>query len=454
MTVTSERAGSARTRNILRDLIVLSLPTILEQICSTLLQYVDTAMVGRLGENATAAVSTTTSVNWLVGSVPFAIGISALAIASRENGAGNEAAVRKVTGMMSRLVVIGGLAMMVLCLALSPFIPVWMGAAQHIRADATAYFAIISIPMIPRFATYVFGSCMQAVKDTRTPMAINLSANILNAILNAALIYGLCMGVRGAAIATAISYTAAGCAMFAAARRKRALRYAREEFRIAPDLWAECRKISLPTLGNSAASHLGYVIFAGLVSGMGTTIFAAHSIAVTAETLFYVPGFGLRTATSSLIGNAMGEGDIEKVKSTEQVSIVITVLVMILSGVLLYAVSEPLMRVFTSSEQAALLGARMLRMVAFTEPFFGLMIVLEGVFYGMGRTRGVFFVETGCMYGIRIFFTTLVTKVWHLDLQAVWTCMIADNIAKSLLLFLLYRRMVRERSRGVAVKNR
>ena len=78
----------------------------------------------------------------------------------------------------------------------------------------------------------------------------------------------------------------------------------------------------------------------------------------------------------------------------------------------------------------------------------------EGVFYGMGRTRGVFFVETGCMYGIRIFFTTLVTKVWHLDLQAVWTCMVADNIAKSLLLFLLYRRMVRERSRSGAVKNR
>ena len=78
----------------------------------------------------------------------------------------------------------------------------------------------------------------------------------------------------------------------------------------------------------------------------------------------------------------------------------------------------------------------MLRLVALSEPFFGLMVVLEGVFYGLGRTRYAFVVESIGMWGVRIFFTFLVVRVWGLDLRAVWYCMIADNVCKAVLLAL------------------
>ena len=171
-----------------------------------------------------------------------------------------------------------------------------------------------------------------------------------------------------------------------------------------------------------------------MVSGMGTTIFAAHSLAVTAETIFYIPGYGLRTATSTLVGISLGENDIEKFHLVSKMSIIFTVGMMVFSGVVLYFVAYPLMCLLTSSRPAAMLGAQMLKMVSFTEPFFGIMIVMEGIFYGLGRTKYAFFVETFSMWGIRILFTFICVKVFALDLRAVWYCMIADNVVKAVLL--------------------
>lgn len=427
-------------KDIFKSLVLLSVPTVIEHIMSTLMQYVDTAMVGRLGEEATAAVSTTTTVNWLVSTIPFAISTGTLALIARANGEGDEERMRRYAGLSAMLSLVIGSVVTVTCLLLSPHIPVWMGAEVTVQGPAAAYFFIVSLSLVFRTFGYVFGSAIRAVKDTRTPMRINLCANILNVILNYLLIYRLGLHVRGAAIATAVSYSLAGIVMIFAARRKSALRFTARDLR--PDMASlkQYTEISLPALGTGVASCLGYVFFASMVSHMGTTVFAAHSIAVTAEELFYIPGYGFRTATSSLIGNAVGERNARKLKITEHLSIAITLLMMFASGVVLYITSSFLMKLFTPVEAVQTLGASMLRLIAFTEPFFGLMIVLEGIFYGKGKTRGVFFVETGSMWLVRILFTFLGTTFRGFTLREVWYCMIADNVCKALLLLVVYLR--------------
>ena len=429
-----------KRKEVLRSLILLSVPTVIEQIMSTLMQYVDTAMVGHLGEQATAAVSTTTAVTWLVNCVPLALSKGTLALLSRANGAGNREQMRRLAGQSAFLTLTVGTGLMLLCLILSPFIPVWMGVDEAVQGPAGRYFFIVSLTLVLRTAMYVFGAAIRSTKNTRLPMRINLASNVLNVILNYILIYAAGLGVSGAAAATAIAYGSAGLAMTAATYRTESLRWSLKDMKPDPAYLPHFGKISLPALASSAASCLGYVFFAGMVAGMGTVTFAAHSIAVNAEELFYVPGYGLRTATSSLIGNALGEGDRAKLRATEQLSIRITLLMMLLSGIILYAAAYPLMHLFTISEETAQLGAQLLRLVAFTEPFFGLMVVLEGIFYGKGQTKGVFFIETGSMWGVRILLTFLVVKVWKLGLRQVWYCMIADNICKAVMLFLLYRR--------------
>lgn len=429
----SEKKGA-----VLRLLISMSIPTMIEEIMRVLLQYVDTAMVGQLGQQATAAVSTTTTINWLIYSVPYSVEVAVMALAAKAYGAGYHRQIKKIASQALYLSLLLGVSLTALCLSLSPFIPIWMGVEESVRRPATEYFFIISLPLMLRVMNALFGGIIRATKDTKSPMIINLSANFLNIGLNALFIYGLGMGVNGAGVASAISYSLSGVAMVFLVIRRGWLVKERELMRWDGRIVGKTMKIAFPAIGTSVTSCLGYVVFAGMVSGMGTVIFAAHSIAVTAEELFYIPGYGLRVATASLVGNAIGEGNQEKQSVTEVESIFLTVGLMVLSGILLFFIAEPLMRLFTSSSEVAALGAEMLRLVALTEPFFGLMVVIEGIFYGQGKTRGVFLIETVSMWGIRIVFTWLVINLWHLSLREVWYCMIADNLTKAALLLVMY----------------
>ena len=419
---------------ILRSLIILAIPTVLEEILATLLQYVDTAMVGRLGEEATAAVNVTQSVSWLVYSIPGTVGIAVLSLISQAYGSGDKDRIQKLSKQVFYLVLVVGVLMGFLCVGLSPFIPVWMGAEEKIWQDASMYFSIVSYCMVFRVSGILYGAAIRAIQDTKTPMFINLLANLMNVVLNYLFIYGLGMGVKGAAFATMISYSVSGCLMFVAYRRKELLRYSFRSLKPEKSILKDIRSISIPLLGSSITSHMGYIVFAGLVASLGTTVFAAHSIAVTAEQIFYIAGYGLRTATSTLIGASIGEKNSRKFREVIRLSVIVTTVMMCFSGGTLYLIAKPLMSLFTNSQRVVELGAMVLAMVALSEPFFGLMIVMEGVFYGTGKTKYVFVIETFSMWCVRILCTYICVHVFGLGLNAVWLCMIADNVCKAILL--------------------
>ena len=419
-------------RRNLKSLIVLAIPVILEQILTTLLQYVDTAMVGRLGAAATASVSLTTSVNWLIGSSFSAIGVAVVAIVSAAYGAGDSDKIKRVSSQIIIYVAAVGLVIGALAVGLSPVIPVWMQADVSIQRQASVYFGIISIPLVFRASTVICACALRAVKDTRTPFVINLLANILNVILNYLLIYTAGLGVTGAAIATAVSSALAGMSMFIVMMRSQVLRCEIRPLRFDRDIFRETVRIGLPALATSTASCLGHIVFASLVSSMGTTVFAAHSIALSAETLFYLPGYGLRSATSTLIGISVGEDDHDKFKVIERQSVILTVVMMAVTGLLLFLFAEPMMRIFTPDEEVIRQGSRVLRLIAVSEHLFGLMIVSEGIYYGLGQTKITFIVATTGSWGIRILSTVICVHVLHTTLFEVWICMFADNAFRAL----------------------
>lgn len=424
--------------SILKNLIQLAIPTVLEEMMSTLLQYVDTAMVGRLGATATASVSVTTTVTWLLYCFPGAFSVAALAMISTAVGKGDNEEIKKISKQLSMIVIYMGVIVGAVSVLLSPLIPKWMGAEESIRKTAGLYFAIICAPMVFRCASRIYGAAIRGTKDTKTPMIINMIANVLNVVLNYLLIYTFSLGVTGAAIATAISYTIGGILMYFAFERNKTVRFNGHKdaisFKADKKIVRKMFDIAIPVMGTSLASCAGYIAFASLVTRMGTIVFAAHSIAVNAETIFYIPGYGLRTATSTLIGISIGERKQRKFDIVSELSIVVTVIMMCLSGVVLYFTAYPLMCFFTNNEEVARIGAEMLRLVAFSEPFFGLMIVSEGIFYGMGKTSYPFFVETFCMWGVRILATFICVRIMNMGLREVWYCMIADNVSKAILL--------------------
>ena len=434
-----------KKRENLKSLLTLAFPIVLEEILSTLLQYVDTAMVGQLGAEATASVSLTSTVNWLIYSLFSSYGIATVAIISSSLGAKDYGKIEKASSMAFSVSLIIGSVIGAAAVALSPFIPVWMNAAEEIRELSSVYFAIISTA-IPARAFIIIGSAaFRAVKDSRTPMLINLSANLLNIVLNYLLIYTFALGVKGAAIATLISYVSGAVVLAVIWKRKKIVSYKRKYLKPEKTLLRETLAICLPAAATNTTSCLGHIVFASLVSSMGTVIFAAHSIALSAETIFYVPGYGLRGATSTLIGISVGEKDEDKFRIIERQASLLTLLMMAFTGALLFFLAHSVMGFFTPDAVVIEEGTRILRLIAFTEPLFGLMIVCEGIYYGLGETKFPFIIETIGAWGIRILFSTIAIKAFHTDLLGVWMCMAADNTFRALGLALpiLFRRGTR-----------
>ena len=418
-------------RTTFKSLIQLAMPAVIQQILSMILQYVDTAMVGHLGEAATASVSTSGSVNFFIHSIPVAFSVGILSLLSQAYGRKDEADIRKISALNIHLTLWFGLGLTVICLVIAPYLPIWMQADPAIRSEASAYFFIVSLPMLFFTASYSLANSMHAIKDTRTPMIINISANVMNVVLNYLLIYTAGMGVRGAAWATAASTVFGGTAMLIAWRRKSILQFtAREYFVIDRALLGRVLAIALPVIATTIFTSMGHVVFSAMINGMGVTVFASHAIAITAEQIFYLPAYGIRTASSALIGIAIGEQNERKFKDTRNISILTTVSVMFVTGMILFFTAGYIMRIFTNSEAVIEMGAEVLRIVALTEPFYGLMIAWEGVGYGTGRTKHILIIEAVSMWGIRILATFFVIRAGG-GLNEVWYCMVADNICKA-----------------------
>ena len=203
----------------------LAWPTMLEQAMQTAVQYIDTAMVGTLGTAATAAVGSTSTVNWLISSSISAMSIGFLAFIAKARGAGEEEKARRAVGQSVLAVLVFGTFFTVLALSLSGLVPVWMQVDEGIREVASKYFFIVYIPMLPRTASIIFGTVLRASGDTKTPMKIGVIMNLTNIVLNFLLIYetrvlkifgteftmfGAGLGVIGAAIASAVAFTVGG----------------------------------------------------------------------------------------------------------------------------------------------------------------------------------------------------------------------------------------------------
>ena len=423
-----------KQENIFWSVVVVALPTMLEQILSVLMQYVDTAMVGRLGADATAAVSTSTTITWLVGSMPYAFGVAAMTLIAQAIGSGEEHKI-KLVAKRSLLFALGvGTVLEVICLALSPFVATWMGAEEAIRPAATRYFFWISVPVILKSVQYILASAIRATKDTKTPMIISVAINAVNLILDYIFIYMFGLGVDGAAFATCISAALGGVLTLVVFFKNPLLSFNGNLFESDRDTTQKMWKLSLPILLINVASTSGYVVFAGLVSHMGTIIFAAHSIAVGAEELFYIGGYGFKSAANTMVGISYGEQNHDKYHAVCVSSIVCTILVMTFSGIMLFIFADTLMGFFINDKSVIDLGAIVLRMVAFSEPFYGMYVISEGIYYGLGKTKYPFIVEFGGMWLIRILATYIGIHYFNQGLVYVWCCMIADNIIKATLL--------------------
>lgn len=433
----------------------LAWPTMLEQLMQTAVQYIDTAMVGSLGTQATAAVGATTTVNWLLGSSISALSIGFLAFIAKSLGAGDEELAKRAAGQAVLTVLAVGSLFTAATLSLSGQIPVWMQVKEGIRETASSYFFILYTPMLFRTATIIFGTVLRAAGDTKTPMKVGIVVNLVNVVLNFLLIYetrpvlggafmmpGAGLGVLGAAAASAAAFAVGGVIISIVLWRHP--RISPRGQRLTPDMHIlrPCLRVAFPNMLQRFGTSLGYVAFASMINSLGEVATAAHTIANTVESAFYIPGYGMQTAAATLAGNAYGANDEEKMERLAKMLIPIEIGLMIFSGSMLFMTAPALVQIFTKSEDVIVLGTTVLRMVALSEPFYGFSIIIEGMMQGVGKTKEPFVFNIIGMWMIRIVGTFICTQMIGLGLVSAWGCMIAHNMFLFVMFLLCYVRGV------------
>ncbi len=425
----------------------LAWPLFLEQILSTLVSFVDTAMVGALGVEATASVSISNSFVFLLNGVIMALGTGFTAYVARSGGSRDYEAAKAYIRHAIVLLLLVGLPIVALTVSLHRMIPVWMGAAPEILADASAYLLITSSFRIFIMAIMVLGSVFRGRGDTRTPLVINIFVNIINVVGNYLLInpthpvslFGLTLmipgaglGVRGAAISTGFSWFIGGSALTALLFiKKDPTRISlRDSYRIDKELVKRVVKLSVPAMLERFCMSASGIVVTRSIASLGTVVLAANTVYLTVESFSFMPAFAFATAVTTLVGQALGARKPELAEKYTRYTNLIGIAVMVVTGTLLYIFAEPMVRIITQDAGAIPIAKRCLRIVAFTQPVQTSAWIFAGALRGAGDTKWPFIITATSNWCIRTMGAFLCIVVFGLGLPEAVICMCLDNLVR------------------------
>ena len=424
--------------------LMLSIPSILEQIVVTAMEYIDAAMVGHIGAEATAAIGIVSSSTWLLHGIlvglynAFSIQIAQYLGADRQQDA------RGVLRQAMLFNLAAGLAAAAFGIGISGHLPGWLGADVSLQANASTYFAIWSAALPFTMAMGMYTSMLRASGDALTPGLISVLVCVLDVVFNFFLInptrtlwgitvWGAGLGVPGAALGTALATVVGGLLALCILLFREGPLCIRK-----PGSWKITRacirnlgKVGVPLAAERAALSSAQVLQVRIVSQLGTVAIAANSLGVSAEGLCYMAGYGIQGAAIALIGQAVGAHRKDMAKRFAWLCTLMGMGIMTLTGAGLFAFAPALMSIFTADAAVIALGARVLRIESFAEPMFGASIVASGAMQGAGDSTACFVLNLVSMWGIRLTLAFLLAP--RFGLVGVWGAMCFELCVRGLL---------------------
>ena len=419
------REGRAMTQREKLWLIVsLSIPSILAQISATVMFFIDASMVGHLGAKASAAIGLVETTGWLMGGLGSAANMGFSVQVAHFIGANDMEAARRVLRQSIVCCIIWALVISITALCISPYLPYWLGGNEEIARDASLYFAIFGLSGIFFQMEGLAGSMLKCSGNMKIPSMLNIGMCVMDVVFNYIFIYILGMGVMGAAVGTGVAMLVTACAMmyFLIVKSKMLSLVGRPgSFKPKEDTIRTAVKIGAPMGLQHLLMGGAYIVSTMIVAPLGTIAMAAHSLAITVESLCYMPGYGIAEAATTLVGQGIGAGQRLLTRSFARMSVALGIGVMTLMGVLMWIFAPELMALMSPVEEVIALGTRVLRIEAWAEPMFAAAIVCNGVFIGAGDTIIPAIMSLGSMWAVRL--TLAATLAPKFGLKGVWTAM-------------------------------
>ena len=419
------REGRTMTQREKLWLIVsLSIPSILAQISATVMFFIDASMVGHLGAKASAAIGLVETTGWLMGGLGSAANMGFSVQVAHFIGANDMEAARRVLRQSIVCCIIWALVISITALCVSPYLPYWLGGNEDIARDASLYFAIFGLSGIFFQMEGLAGSMLKCSGNMKIPSVLNIGMCVMDVVFNYIFIYILEMGVVGAAIGTGLAMLVTASAMmyFLIVRSKMLSLIGRPgSFKPREDTIRTAVKIGAPMGLQHLLMGGAYIVSTVIVAPLGTIAIAAHSLAITVESLCYMPGYGIAEAATTLVGQGIGAGQRMLTRSFARMSVALGIGVMTLMGVLMWIFAPELMALMSPVEEVIALGTQVLRIEAWAEPMFAAAIVCNGVFIGAGDTIIPAIMSLGSMWAVRL--TLAATLAPKFGLKGVWTAM-------------------------------
>lgn len=429
------RQGRTMTQQEKFRLIVsLSIPSILAQISATVMFFIDASMVGHLGARASAAIGLVETTGWLMGGLASAANMGFSVQVAHFIGANDFEAARHVLRQSMVCCLIWSICISLVAVAVSPFLPYWLGGTEEIAHDASLYFMLFSLFGIFFQMEGLAGSMLKCSGNMKIPSILNIAMCVMDVMFNYLFIYVLGLGVIGAALGTgaAMLVTAALMMYFLTVKSTMlSLKGHPGSFKPKSDTVGTAIKIGAPMGLQHMLMGGAQIVSTLIVAPLGTIAIAAHSLAITVESLCYMPGFGIAEAATTLVGQGIGARQKLLTRSFARMSVSLGIGVMTLMGVLMYVFAPELMALMSPVETIRELGADCLRIESFAEPMFAVAIVCNGVFIGAGDTLKPAILSLCSMWGIRL--TLAAWLAQHYGLKGVWTAMAIELSARGVM---------------------
>ena len=429
--------------------MMLSLPAMLAQLSSILMQYIDATMVGRLGADDSASIGLVSTTLWLFWGVCSAMTSGYSVQVAHKIGAKYFSGARAVLrqGITSALIFSVGMALIGVLIALP--LPHWLGGEEQICAKASLYFVVFvgALPLLT--LNYLAGGMLRCAGNMKVPSLVSGLMCVLDLLFNFLLIFpphtieagglnltvpGAGLGVLGAALGTvAAEVVCAAILMYYVCRIQPELRLKGEpgSFRPTRDVTREAVKISVPMTVEHTIICGAQIAITMIVAPLGVIAIAANAFAVTAESLCYMPGYGVGDAATALVGQCHGARRPVLMRQFGYMAVGLGVAIMTGMGFLMFVFAPEIMEFITPVEAISSLGAEVLRIEAWAEPMFAASIVAYGVFVGVGKTTVPAIMNFGSIWAVRVPLAWWLSTT--LGLQGVWIAMCVELMFRGII---------------------
>ncbi len=447
---------------------LLSLPSILAQLSSVIMQYIDASMVGSLGAEASASIGMVASSTWLFSGVCGAVNYGFTIQAAQSIGAGNKKETKLILKQALMTSAAFSLFMALLGAAISGGLPGWLGAQKEIRSDASRYFLIFAVSLPAVSLNRLAGGLLQSSGNMRTPGILNIQMCLLDVIFNFLLIFpartlsvfglslripGANLGVAGAALGTALAQLLTALLMMAALLRSPLYRIEKNSS-WKPDFAIIRRaiRLSVPIAIENMMMSGALVVSTRIIAPLGTISISANSLAVTAESLCYMPGYGIADAAATLTGQCYGAGEEKLLRRYARTAAWFGIGLLTLTGTAMFFAAPLMLSILTPVAEVRALGASVLRIEAFAEPLYGASMVCSGALRGVGDTFIPSLMNMGSIWIVRL--TLSLILVGPFGLFGVWIAMCTELCFRGLIFLIrLYREPWRRRYRKRAASS-